>query len=331
MAGAPQRAQQRYVRTLVVRTRLLCAATRLRAYLPPEMAARLQQGPPELKAPMHPSQVAFARQAETTPCNSLLPGHEPVVSAGVGSAGRDSGAGRAAVAAELALRGREAERLAARAEAAARAPWKAAIAFARAAKRAVRGASTPARKGKTRKMRSYPVRQPGAPEPVTLESAAGRPCPQALVPGVCPRALDAGVGRMGRQLSRAAVRAAKRAAKRAARRASAPAGTGTTCEMRSYPMQPPAPLAPVTAEPAAGRPCPQALDPRACPMGQRLGRAAARGKACGTRPLGPSREWHNVRNAQLPRATSCHITPRRRSALPIAGATTRGNVRHASA
>jgi hypothetical protein len=130
-AGAPQRAQQRYVNALVERSRLLCSATLLRAYLPPEMAARLAVGPAELAAPVHLSQVAFATRHATMTYN---------VRKGAARLGRNSGTGRgAAEQAGIALRLREAERLAARAEADATAPWKAAIAFARAAKRAARG------------------------------------------------------------------------------------------------------------------------------------------------------------------------------------------------
>jgi hypothetical protein len=314
MAGAAQRAQQRYVRTLAARIRLTCAAVRLRAYLPPEMAARLGQNPPELRAPMHLSQEAFEWQAATLPCNGLAPGYAPGASVGVGSPASDAGAGRTGSAGEPAQRGREAERLAARAEAAARAPWKAAIAFARAAKRVARGASVGVRKGKMCKTRSYPMRQPGASacvtlgsgtveagalgsgglEAETLRSAAGRVGPQAPVPGACRGAVDPGVRPRAKRFDWAAVRAAKRLAKRLARGASSQAGTDAICEMRSYPMQPPAHLAPapaepIPAEPATGQPCPLALDsalvpgacprvaePRVGPMGQRLGRVAAR-------------------------------------------------------
>jgi hypothetical protein len=164
-------------------------------------------------------------------------------------------------------------------------------------------------------MRSYPMRRPGVPACVTLEagaleagaleagtlgvgtlgvgtlgSAAGRVGPQALVPGACCGAADPGVRRMAKRFDWTAARAAKRAAKREARAASPRAGTGATCEIRSYPMQPPgalapAPLAPAAAEPARSGPCPLAIDPDPCnrgvepgvgPMGQRRGRAAAR-------------------------------------------------------
>ena len=78
-SGAPRRAEQRYRRTLLVRSRLLAKATRLQAHLRPEMAARLEQGPPELAWPKHPSQVAFEAKAASTGCS---------VSAGGGVAGR---------------------------------------------------------------------------------------------------------------------------------------------------------------------------------------------------------------------------------------------------
>ncbi len=108
-AGAPQRAQQRYVNALVERSRLLCSATLLRAYLPPEMAARLAVGPAELAAPVHLSQVAFATRHATMTYN---------VRKGAARLGRSSGTGRGvAEQAGVALRLREAERLAARAEA----------------------------------------------------------------------------------------------------------------------------------------------------------------------------------------------------------------------
>ena len=136
-AGAPQRAEQPYVGTLIVRTRLLCAATRLRAYLPPEMAARLAVGPPELAAPMHPSQVAFAKLRAAILCGACHRALDPVVKAGV------------------ALRARAAERLAALAEANARAPWTAAIAFARAAQRAARGGALGGRDSTNCAQQSY--------------------------------------------------------------------------------------------------------------------------------------------------------------------------------
>ena len=222
MSSAPRRAQQRYVRTLTARSRLLATATWLRAYLPPEMAARLEQGPPELASPMHPSQVAFAMRAGSlgTGAGGQAPGNgvpadcDPVVRTGGGAAGGDAGAGRAALAAGLALRGRQAERLAARAEAAGRAPWRAAIAFARAAKLAACGASTQAGNGTTHKTRNNPMQQP-----VTLAPATGR------------------------------------AAEHAAPGASAQAGNGTTHETRNNPTQQPAPLQAATLhDPVGPRP-----------------------------------------------------------------------------
>jgi hypothetical protein len=55
--SAPKREAQLYVRTLNQHTRLTAAARRLEAYLPKEMAARLADGPPELWAPVHPTNL----------------------------------------------------------------------------------------------------------------------------------------------------------------------------------------------------------------------------------------------------------------------------------
>jgi hypothetical protein len=135
--------------------------------------------------------------------------------------------------------------------------WAAARAAKRAAKREARAASPRAGTGAICEIRSDPMHTPAALAPSPLapaaaEAATGRPCPlaldPALVPGACPRAVEPGVGPMGQRRGGAAARSAKRAAKRAAKRlargASTSAGPGTTCEMRSYPMQPPADLAP---------------------------------------------------------------------------------------
>jgi len=109
-ASAAERTQQRHVRTVVRRSKLMCAATRLLPYLPAEMAARLEAYPADLRAPKHPSQVAFEAACAAKPCNS---GGEV-----------------------LAPRMRAAERAAIAAEVASQAPWRAAIAYARAARRA---------------------------------------------------------------------------------------------------------------------------------------------------------------------------------------------------
>jgi hypothetical protein len=163
VSSEPQRAAQLYVRAVVVRGRVLCTATRLRAYLPPEMAARLELGPPELKAPKHPSQVAFERLHATTPCSPPPPGHnppghDPTGRKPAGGTRRRAGRGRASVDAKLALRGRKTERLAARAEAASRDQWRSAIAFAQGAKCAAKRAA----RSVGRKTRNDPMR--GMPE-----------------------------------------------------------------------------------------------------------------------------------------------------------------------
>ena len=198
MVGAPQRAEQRYIRTLIVRSRLTCAAKRLQAHLPPGMAARLALDPPELKAPMHPSQVAFALRQAAMPGGACQRAREPVVRTGPRGVRRRADAGRGARDAGVALRGRETERLAARAEAAAQAPWKAAIAFARAAKRAARGASPGGGSGTTRGVRSNVIQRENA-----LRAGDGRadpPSPVALRAPTSPAARercglrDAGTG-----------------------------------------------------------------------------------------------------------------------------------------
>jgi hypothetical protein len=63
---APMRAEHHHARTLARRTRVVCAAKLLEAYLPPEMAARLAAGPEELWAPTHPSNLPFVKNCEPT-------------------------------------------------------------------------------------------------------------------------------------------------------------------------------------------------------------------------------------------------------------------------
>jgi hypothetical protein len=149
--NAAARAVECWGRTVRVRGRLLCTATILWAYLPPEMGARLRLVPEALSAPAHPSHAAFAARQDATLCNSLLGdkslvrngplvGNGPVVGNGAGDAPRGRRSGRAGKSTGPAPRGRAAERLAALAEAEGQAPWRQAIAFARAAKRAARAA-----------------------------------------------------------------------------------------------------------------------------------------------------------------------------------------------
>jgi len=133
-----------------------------------ERAVRLASGPAELQPPKRPSQVAASRNADATPCNSLLPvgsapmqpvvavsatGHpdpvksvprvDPVARNNGRTAGR--GFGRPGGKPRPMSPGREAERLEVLAETADLAPWRQAIAFARAAKRAERAAHAAAR------------------------------------------------------------------------------------------------------------------------------------------------------------------------------------------
>ncbi len=147
--AAPKRAGQRYIRTLIVRTYVLAAARRLRPYLPPEMAARLAAGPRELAAPIHPSNLPFLASQDAMPCTV-----RPRPTAGAPRTPRSRQPKPPAPT------GRAAERLAARAELAALAPWRQAIAFARAARRAARQARAAARK--TQAVRRHAVRsEPG--------------------------------------------------------------------------------------------------------------------------------------------------------------------------
>jgi hypothetical protein len=118
--GAAKRATQRYVGALTVRTRLFCAAQRLRAYLTPALAARLATTPAEFMPPVHYAQIPVLEISDKTLCNG----------------GRDA-RGRFMARPRPVPRGQAAEREAARAERQALAPWRAGIAQARLVKRAV--------------------------------------------------------------------------------------------------------------------------------------------------------------------------------------------------
>ncbi len=132
LSTAPKRALHRYAQTLARRTRLTCAAQLLRAYLPPEMAARLSAGPEELWPSPHPSNLPFLQNREPTlrnpPPTSGAPPTQGAVPPGT--------AAPPSTATHPQSPGLAAERAAARAEAATLAPWREAIAVARAAQRA---------------------------------------------------------------------------------------------------------------------------------------------------------------------------------------------------
>jgi hypothetical protein len=110
---------------------VLGAAVKLGLYVPPEVAARLAAVPAELRAPVHPSQVPYLEIATKT----------------LGGGGPDVPGGCAA-GAFSAPRVRAAELMAARAERAALAPWRAAIAAARLTKREALTARRAAGSGK---------------------------------------------------------------------------------------------------------------------------------------------------------------------------------------
>ena len=130
--AAPQRKALRATRT-VIRRMLLCAvAVRLGQYMSAEMMAGLARYPLAFLPPENPSNVVVSANAPRTPCTCLPPVHRA-------SRARTGGA------VGLALNGRAAERVVAIAEAALQAPWREAIAFARAAKRAAQDEKRDAR------------------------------------------------------------------------------------------------------------------------------------------------------------------------------------------
>ena len=163
---AAKRAEQRYVRTLIVRTRLLCAARKLMSWLPPDMARRLKAGPDELAAPIHPSNAAFVAQ----------------MAASLSTEARDSrgrlltrnARGRFAAAPPPPLQGRTAERAQARTEAAALAPWRACIRAARQAAREARAARRAAR-GQSNRKRTPPGTGPAGGNAGGAALASTRP------------------------------------------------------------------------------------------------------------------------------------------------------------
>jgi hypothetical protein len=165
-SGAPKRAVRRFFRAALTRAALLAEATRLQAYLPREMAARLDQNPPELSVPTHPSYVAYAA-AVRSGLGPTGPGHASGNEAECAGPRRGAGGGRAVPEARLTPLWRDAERTAALAEVAVRAPWRAAIAFAQAAKRAAREARARFAAAKARGPRSNPM------ERETAVAAAG--------------------------------------------------------------------------------------------------------------------------------------------------------------
>jgi hypothetical protein len=125
--------RDRYFRVLACRVRLFCAAKLLRAYLPPALAARLATTPPEFMPPEHYANTLKAEITTTT-----------LWSGGRGLPGPSVAASRPR------LWGRAEELEAARTERQVLAPWRAAIAEARLAKRAALAARREARIAKSR-------------------------------------------------------------------------------------------------------------------------------------------------------------------------------------
>jgi hypothetical protein len=150
--GAAERAAWRGLRVLRVRSDVLSAATELREFLTPDAEKLLDLDPVALRAPAHVSRVGIAGVLTPTPSNSGRGGEGGGQMAGIPGSGA-RGQARPAMIPGTSARGqaqsamtgrsaplmanwREAERALARAEADALAPWKAAIAQARLAKRA---------------------------------------------------------------------------------------------------------------------------------------------------------------------------------------------------
>ncbi len=173
--GAAWRAVNRYQRTVIVRSRLLAGAYGLGPHLPPDIAARMALGANELAPPPH-----YSRGPVVLPETGAL-GHDPVAERG--SLGRDA-RGRFVARARPALRGRMVEREAARSEAAMLAPWRAGIAWARAAERAVLAAA----RGQNAMLSQPPGARPGG-ETVRSDAAAAR---MGSVPGQGARSADLG-------------------------------------------------------------------------------------------------------------------------------------------
>ncbi len=121
---AETRAERRHIQVWTGRVRVLAGAARYRRWLPEALRQRLLAARvPELDSPPQPRCGGISRVMDRTPC----------------TVARD-GRGRFVAAPVRGPRGRAAERLAGRAEAAALAPWKVAIAAARLMARAERDA-----------------------------------------------------------------------------------------------------------------------------------------------------------------------------------------------
>ena len=164
--GAKHRVSTRYCRAMARRLRLADALTRHLGWLPRALAERLHAyDVPELRARVHYSQLPDA------PAGPSAQGQAPGTSApparwqalegqALCKAGRDA-RGRFAAAPPPVPRGRQAERAQARAEAAALAPWQAALKRARMIKRLMMLEDRAARRAERRKGAMRPGR-PGA-------------------------------------------------------------------------------------------------------------------------------------------------------------------------
>ncbi len=120
--SAPQRKVLRANRTLVRRILLCVAAVRLGQYMPAEMTAGLARYPLAFLPPERPCEVVVPTNAPRTPYTCLPPLRRASRARGGAGVG-------------VAVRGRAGERAMAVAEAALQAPWREAVAFARAVRR----------------------------------------------------------------------------------------------------------------------------------------------------------------------------------------------------
>jgi len=287
--SAAKWARDRELRVIARRIRLYCAAGRVRAYLPPALAARLDTMPPEFMPLLdYPSSL----KSEIT--TKTLRSGRPVAGGLSRSGPSPSGLSLSGLSpsrpstarARPGLRGRAAELEAARAERQTLAPWRAAIAEARLAKRAALAARRQARIAKYRQ-RPYGTSPSGrtgsagrGEEGVAVDARLG-PAPVGAAPVGAAAREEAGIDATVQEPRGAVTVVGMRAAANAPQAAGGPvsgsmgggvpwlAGGSTAAVTQSTPA--------VTKsenhdkdpmeDPATGGPCPTRACHRACPGG----------------------------------------------------------------
>ncbi len=215
--AAHGRAERHYVRTLINRNRLVCAARLLWRYLPPDMAARLGEGPDELATPIHPSNLPYITPQDAMPCN-VRNRRKTAATPARTRPGKPAPSPT----------GRAAERLAVRAEAAAQAPWRQAIAHARAARRTIRQARAAWRQKQAARRNAMQRDNAASPEDRhSDDDPAGPAHPRAAA---CRPARPGPVAARARRAAGGVARAALRpAAERRHTRAASGIVAGTHC------------------------------------------------------------------------------------------------------